>query len=369
MKVSQLIEIIDLISPFELAQSWDNVGLLLGDADDTVSGCMFAVDITDAVADEAIAAGCNTIVGYHPVVWDPLKRITRQGPRPIVYKLLSNKINVISVHTALDAAPGGVNDALACAVGIKNPEPLSDYVSRGAPDTYKIVVFVPARNVNDVSEAMFDAGAGQMGNYSNCGFKSSGEGSFLPLKGAKPAIGSPGRLEKVDEIRFETIVEGGRLEAVIDAMKRVHPYEMPAYDIIKLDLIEKRLGIGRFGALAQKRKFEEVVADIKKITGAPAIGFVGPRKKYVSSAAVCAGSCGSILNKVIACGCDIYVTGELKHHDALAASEAQLACLCLGHSFSERFILKTLKEKIAASAPDVSLKISRKDKDPIIWEV
>jgi dinuclear metal center YbgI/SA1388 family protein len=367
MKITQLIEIIDSVSPFELAQNWDNVGLLIGDADSRVTGCMFAVDVTDAVVDEALAADCNTIVGYHPVIWDPLKRITKQCTRPVVYRLLSNGINVISIHTALDAAAGGVNDALAAAVGIADAQPLSDYVSLSLEDVYKLVVFIPAANLNDVSEAIFAAGAGQMGNYSDCGFTTKGEGTFLPLEGARPAIGKPGKLEHVEEVRFETIVCESEIEAVVEAMKKSHPYEMPAYDIIKLDLLENRLGIGRYGKLCARRRVSDIVAGLKELTGVEVIGFVGEDKEEVSTAAVCAGSCGSILNKVIAHGCDIYITGELKHHDALVAQEAGLLCLCLSHSFSERFILKELRDKIGGDCGDVPLRLSTADKDPFTW--
>ncbi|MFI4910127.1 MAG: Nif3-like dinuclear metal center hexameric protein [Sedimentisphaeraceae bacterium JB056] len=367
MKVSELIEIVDCIAPFELAQSWDNVGLLIGDADCDVSGCMFAVDVTESVVDEAIKAGCNTIIGYHPVVWDALKRITKQGPRPVVYKLLANGINVISVHTALDAADGGVNDALAQAVGFVEAQPLSDYVSLSTEDMYKLIVFVPSENINQVSEAVFAAGAGNLGNYSNCGFTSSGQGSFMPLEGSNPAVGTQNKLERVEEQRFETIVRASCLEKVVEAMKKAHPYEMPAYDIIKLDLLKKRMGIGRYGKLSQKRAVADIVADIKETTGVKTIGFVGSEKEYVLSGAVCAGSCGSILNKVIANECDIYITGELKHHDALVVREAGILCLCLGHSFSERFILEKLKKQIKETCSNMITLLSETDRDPFDW--
>ena len=368
MNILQLAEIINQIAPFELAQDWDNVGLLLGDYRSELKGVMLAIDITASVADEAIKNDCNCIIGYHPVIWEPLKKITKQCPRNIVYKLLQNGINVISTHTALDSAEGGVNDALAEAAGLTESEPIGDFVSPSNEDSYKLVVFVPLDNINAVSKAVFDAGAGAMGNYSNCGFTTEGIGSFLPLAGANPAIGSIEKLEKVQEVRFETIVKGSNLAAVVDAMKVAHKYEMPAYDIIKLDLLQKRLGIGRIGKLQSPRHSIDILADIKALTAATTAGIIGEQKPSIEKLAVCAGSCGSIINKVVAAGCDMYITGELKHHDALIAKEAGLLCVCLGHSFSERFRLARLRKKIALKAPDIKLMLSEEDKDPFIWQ-
>lgn len=366
MKILNLIGIINEIAPFSLAQNWDNVGLLIGDTECQMTGIMAAVDVTDGVIDEAISKGCNTIVSYHPVVWEPLKRVTAQGPKPVVYRLLVEGMNVISVHTALDVVSGGVNDGLAEAVGIVGGEPIGDYVSLAAEDMYKLVVFVPHEHFNAVSKAVFTAGAGSMGNYSNCGFTSEGTGSFVPLEGSNPSIGQVGKLENVAEVRFETLVHESKLSDVVAAMRLAHPYEEPAYDIIKLSRLEKRLGIGRVGKLATKRSLADIIADIKRLTGADTIGFVGSEVEYVQSAAVCAGSCGSILNKVIAAGCDLYVTGELKHHDALVARESGLLCLCLGHSISERFILAKLVERISSKSP-VKTILSGKDTDPFAW--
>lgn len=368
MKISQLLEILDSIAPFEIAQSWDNVGLLIGDKDADTGKIIFTIDTTDAVVDEAKAAGCNTIISYHPVIWQPLKKITADGEKPIVYKLLKAGFNVISIHTALDAALGGVNDKLAEAIGLEDTEPLSDFVSPKSKDMYKLVVFVPTDNINAVSKAVFDAGAGSLGNYSDCGFAATGEGTFLPLEGSQPAIGSKGKVEKVAEIRFETLVCSNNLSNVIEAMKKAHPYEMPAYDVIKLETLEKLYGIGRIGRFAARKSIDQIVAEIKKLTGAKAMGFVGKPKKKIKVAAVCAGSCGSIINKVIAEKAELYITGELKHHDAILARESGLACICLSHSVSERFILAELAKTIGAQCPNTKLIMSKKDIDPFSWK-
>jgi putative NIF3 family GTP cyclohydrolase 1 type 2 len=193
-------------------------------------------------------------------------------------------------------------------------------------------------------------------------------GTFFPLEGAKPAIGQKGRLEKVDEIKLEAVVPGERVADVVSAMRKVHPYEMPAFDVFRHYDVENRFGLGRMGALARPGPLSEIIAKIKKVTGAKAVGLVGPEKRIVKTAAVCAGSCGKIISSVIAAKCDLYLTGELKHHHALAAQEAGITCLCLSHTVSERFALKNLANKLKRQLENVTIRLSRKDTDPFNWK-
>jgi hypothetical protein len=230
------------------------------------------------------------------------------------------------------------------------------------------VVFVQAESAAKVSNALFAAGAGIIGNYSHCGFSAEGEGSFLPLEGARPTIGRRGKIEKVPELRFETVVPAKRISEVIAAIKKAHPYETPAFDCYKLYDSQSKFGLGRIGKLAKPTQLNKVVERIKKQTGAKAIGVIGRGKRLVKKAAVCAGSCGKIINSVIAERCDLYVTGELRHHQALAAQEAGLTCICLSHSVSERFILKKFAKQLQGKLKQVNIKISKKDADPFRWK-
>ena len=368
MKVKQVSEQIEKILPLGLAQSWDNVGLLLGSEDKDVKRILLTIDITNDVLNEAKRLRTDLIVSYHPVIWDGLKKINADGPTSTVYELIRSDIAVFSIHTALDAAQGGVNDGLAEIIGIKNGKPIGDYVSPPAGDNYKLVVFVPVASAAKVANAIFAAGAGHIGNYSHCGFSSQGQGSFLPLEGARPAIGKRGTLEKVPELRFETIVPADKLAKVITAMLNAHPYEVPAYDIFKLSEETNKFGLGRIGELAKPTPLRELIRKLKKHTGAKAIGVIGPEKRVVRTAAVCAGSCGKIINLIIAEKADLYVTGELKHHQALAAQEAGLTCLCLSHTVSERFILKKFARQLQKQLPSVTIRISKKDSDPFRWK-
>jgi len=368
MKIKEIAAKINEIIPLKLALDWDNVGLLIGDPQKNVKNILLTIDTTKDVVAEAKKQKAELIISYHPVIWDGLKKITTDDSTAVVYELIRSGIAVFSIHTALDILTGGVNDGLAEIIGIKNAEPIGDYVDNPAGDDYKLVVFVPVDSLAKVSNAVFAAGAGAIGNYSNCGFSGEGTGTFLPLEGSKPAIGKKNKFEKVNEMRFETIVPAGKLEKVIEAMKKSHPYEMPAFDVIKLYNDQSKFGLGRIGLLEKPAKLPEIVKRIKKVTGARAVGLVGNEKRLVKKAAVCAGTCGKIINSVIAANADLYLTGELKHHQALAAQEAGLTCICLSHTVSERFILKKIAKQLQKPLKNTIIKISRTDKDPFTWK-
>jgi dinuclear metal center YbgI/SA1388 family protein len=367
MKVKDVAAAVEEIAPLGLAQPWDNVGLLLGNLEQNVRTILLTIDVTQAVVAEAKELKTDLILSYHPVIWDGLKKIRTDGPSKTVHDLIRAGICVFSIHTALDAVGGGVNDGLAEILGIQDPKPIGDYVQYAPQEYYKFVVFVPVETMAAVADAVFAAGAGWIGNYRNCGFSTEGTGTFLPLQGAHPAVGRRGQFEQVHEGRFETIVPADKVEAVVDAMKKAHPYEVPAFDIYPLFDYASRFGLGRIGPLAEPLPLDRIIEAVKRGTGARAVGLVGDPKRLVRKAAVCAGTCGALLNQVIAAGADLYLTGELKHHQALAAQEAGLTCICLSHTVSERFILKKLAGQIRRRAAGVTIRVSRKDADPFTW--
>ncbi len=368
MKLKQIREAIEHIAPLKLAQDWDNVGFLIGDRQRDITRIMMTIDTTQAVVAEAKRFKADLILAYHPVIWDGLKRITADGATAPIYELIQANIGVFSIHTALDTAAGGINDALASIFPLVDAEPIGDYVADPAGPHYKLITFIPKDAVNTVAEALYAAGAGAIGQYSHCGFMTEGVGTFLPLDGARPAIGRRGRLEHVEEIRLETVVAAEKVAAVIAALRKAHPYETPAFDVFRHYELENRLGLGRMGRLEKPMSLDSVINNVRRITGAKAVGLIGPARRTVRTAAVCAGSCGKLLDTVIAAGCDLYLTGELKHHQALAAQEAGLTCLCLSHSVSERFALKNLAKTLKKRLKNVTIRLSQKDADPFTWK-
>jgi len=369
MKIKDITEKIEKIAPLKLAQDWDNVGLLIGDPQRNVKNILLTIDITKEVLAEAKRLRTDLIISYHPVIWDGLRKITTDNQSSIVYDLIQADIAVFSIHTALDAVHGGVNDGLAEIIGIVDGRPIGDYVDNPAGDNYKLVVFIPIESAAKVSNAVFAAGAGAIGNYSNCGFTAEGTGTFLPLAGARPAIGKKGKIEAVPEIRFETIVPAEKLDNCIAAMKKAHPYEEPAFDVFKLYNNQNKFGLGRIGKLNKPTQLTRIIERIKKHTGAKAVGIIGNQKRLIRTAAVCAGSCGKIISSIIAAKPDLYLTGELKHHYALAAQQANLTCICLSHTVSERFILKKFAKQLQKQIKQITVKISKKDADPFKWKI
>jgi len=365
MDVGEVGRIVDELVPLSLAQDWDNVGLLVGRADKRVRRVKMASDVTAAVVAEAKRNEIDLILSYHPIIWEGLKQVLAAGP---VHDLIRADIAVFSIHTAFDVVSGGVNDQLAEMLGIVDPEPIGDYMDDPQQRFYKLVTFVPVPDVEDVAQALFEAGAGQIGRYACCSFQVAGQGTFLPLEGARPAIGRAGRLERVDEIRLEAVMPQDRAAAILAALRHAHPYETPAFDVFQHCNVERRWGLGRMGRLARPRSLSSLLTTIKKTTGAKAVGLIGPQRRTVRTAAVCAGSCGKLVQQVIAAGCDLYVTGELKHHLALAAQEAGLTCVCLSHTVSERFALKKLAARLKQRLKDVTITHSRADADPFAWK-
>jgi len=368
MKAKDIANKVEEIYPLFHAQDWDNVGLLVGDPQKNVDNILLTIDVTNNVVAEAKRQKIDLILSYHPLIWDGLKKVISEGPTSRVFELIRSGIAVFSIHTALDVAIGGVNDGLAEMVGIVDGKPIGDYVAHPGGDRYKLIVFVPVDSLVKVSNAVFAAGAGVIGNYSHCGFNAEGMGTFLPQEGAKPTIGRKGIIEKVTETRFETVVPADKLEAVISAMRHAHPYETPAFDVFKIVNTETPFGLGRIGDLARPLRLPQIIKNIKNVTGAKAVGLVGDEKRLVKRAAVCAGTCGEIINLVIADKADLYLTGELKHHQALAAQEAGLTCICLSHTVSERFILKKIAKQLQKHLKGVKIRISKKDADPFKWK-
>ena len=367
VKIEAVTAAIETLAPLRWAQAWDNVGLLIGNPNAQVRRILLTIDTTRAVVAEAKRVKADLILSYHPVMFKGVKRITAAGPAAHLYDLIRFGIGLYSFHTAMDVAPGGVNDALAQAVGMTQARPLGDFVEEPGGPSYKIVTFVPQDSLDKVADALYASGAGSIGHYSHCGFQTEGTGTFLPLAGAHPTVGQRGRRETVAEIKLETVVTAAAVGGAIAALHRAHPYDTPAFDVFRHYDLENRLGLGRIGPLAHPAKLQEVLARLKKATGARTAGIVGKHNRQLKTAAVCAGSCGDLLSEVVTQGADLYVTGELTHHRALEAQEAGLTCICLSHTVSERFALKHIARQLKSLLPGITLRQSRKDADPLEW--
>jgi dinuclear metal center YbgI/SA1388 family protein len=362
MILGQLIAALEEIAPTSLAEPWDNVGLLLGDPAQKISGIMLTIDYTRAVAAEAAGRHCDLIVAYHPPIFTALKRLPSDS---LIVDAIRRGAAIYSPHTALDVVDGGTNDALADALGLVDRQPLRPPSAK--PAHYKLVTFLPQAALERVSRALFDAGAGIIGEYSSCSFQTAGTGTFFGQAGTNPAVGQSGKLQRVDEIRFETLVPIAKIDQVVQALRQSHPYEEPAFDLNMLAPTPARaaqpMGMGRIGALPPT-SLPAIVDRLKGELGLSHLLIAGPTDRIIIRAAVCAGSCGDLLDDAIAGRAQLYVTGEMRHHDAIKAAEAGMTVVCTLHSNSERAMLGRLKTRLDAIAGMPPVLLSASDRDP-----
>lgn len=359
MKLAEVINLLDRIAPTRHAESWDNVGLLAGDPSQDVKTAILTIDYTPEVAAEVRQKNCDLIVAYHPPIFDAIKRLTAGS---LIFDAIRRGVAIYSPHTALDIADGGTNDMLADAVGITDRQPLRMFEPKSMQ--HKLVVFVPQEAVDKVSAALFAAGAGRIGNYSSCSFQSAGTGTFFGEAGTSPAVGQSGALQKVPEVKLETVVPITRVEAVIAALRKSHPYEEPAFDLRVLATPPEGMGMGRIGTLAPPAERPALFERIKRELAISHLLIAGPRGGIVHRAAVCAGACGNHLDDAIAQRADLYLTGEIRHHDAIKAANTGLTVVCTLHSNSERAVLRRLRDRLTDEAPGVQFHVSELDRDP-----
>ena len=360
MKISQVVNLLEQIAPPGLAEEWDNVGLLIGDRGASVRKVMLCIDLTPEVLSEAIAAKVQMVMAYHPVIFKPVSRVIAEA-NEVVYQAARRGISVYSMHTALDVAPGGTNDVLADAMGLHDRRPLEP---SDGPSESKIVVFCQAAEVAEVARAAFAAGAGVIGNYTECAFFGYGIGSFAGGPESNPTIGRPGQTEAVEEVRLEMICPPRRVSKVCAAIREAHSYETPAIDVYQVSGAPDEVGMGRIGALRRGVAVATLIARVKKATGIKRVLLATGKEPLVSVAACGAGSCGALWKTALAGGTLFYLTGEMRHHDALAAVGAGLTVVCVGHSNSERITMASLAKRIAKAMPKLKVIVSKLDRDP-----
>lgn len=361
MKLTDLCAAMESIAPTRHAESWDNVGLLVGDVSQPVARVLLTIDLTREVFDEAVEVGCDCVIAYHPPIFEPIKRL---GAGSVVYDAIHRGMAIYSPHTALDVAANGTNDVLADALYLADRRPLRA-IKPASAGHVKLVAFVPAADVETVAGALANAGAGIIGDYTRCSFRSPGTGTFLGGESTTPAVGRKGALERVEELRLEMVVPLARLSQCVAALRESHPYEEPAFDVVPLlEPAPAGVGMGRIGTFADPVARDVLVARVKRELMIDHVLVAGPTSGEVTTVACCAGSCGSMLDDAIAHGVELFLTGELRHHDALKAARAGVTVVATLHSNSERRALTRLAESLAAALPKLLVQVSRRDRDP-----
>ena len=351
------------VAPLSLAEDWDNVGLLLGDEAADVVRAVTCLTLTPDVADEAIAVGARLIVTHHPVLFKPVQRLTASNSEGrMLLKLMRHGIAVYSPHTAYDNSATGINQQLAELFELTDIAPLRP---RPAGDHFKLVTFVPEGQLDAVRRAVWDAGAGAIGNYRECSFNLRGVGTFFGTEGANPAMGQAGRLEQIDEVRVEFVCPANRLDRAIAQLRGAHPYEEPAIDVFPLKLSPDRSGSGRFGKLPQPMPLAELNRLVKDRLRQPHIQFVGDLSRPIETLGIACGAAAEFLRDAHRAGCQALLTGEARFHACLEARDLQIALILPGHYATERPAMETLAARLAAQFPGLIATASDKERDPV----
>jgi dinuclear metal center YbgI/SA1388 family protein len=364
-RVLDIIEIIDTIAPFRLAEEWDNVGLQVGDPSAPVSRIMVSLDPGDVAVTAAVAEKCQLLLTHHPLIFRPLKTINlADSSGALIGKALRNSLSIVSLHTNYDIAEGGVNDLLAARLGVVATAPLS---VTDVESLVKLAVFVPKGYEEKISQALFQF-SGMLGNYSECSFRVEGLGTFTPHAGADPFIGSVGTREYAEETRIEVLIRKADVEQALAALTSAHPYEEPAVDLYPLLNNGVRKGIGRIGMLKQSLSLDQFVSRIKEEFAVEGLRYVGDGSRTLGKVALCGGSGSSLLQEASSQGADVLVTGDVKYHDAQEALALGIALVDLGHFASEfpmvEGLVSRLESELRARNFVAQLMVCTSEKDP-----
>ena len=359
--VSEISSCIENFAPLALQESYDNSGLQVRSPSSTVASAMLTLDVTEEVVDEAIAKGVEMIRSHHPIIFSGLKRLTgKTEVGRIVAKAIQNNICLYASHTNLDITANGVSFKMGEKLGLKDLKVLDPL----AGNLQKIVVFVPEAHAQDVRTAMFEAGAGNVGNYSSCSFSHGGVGTFKAGEGANPFVGQVNELHSESEVRVEVICPEFITGKVIQRMVAAHPYEEVAYDIIPLANKNPYLGLGAVGDFEKPIPVDEFLALVKNTYSASGIRYTNAVSKTISRVAVCGGSGASFLGKAIASGAQTYITGDVKYHDFFNAKD-KLLFMDIGHFESENSSLEIISSLLKKNFPNFAVYIAETYSNPI----
>ena len=365
--IQQLVDLMQEIAPSELGESWDNVGLLVGDRSRGLSRVMLCIDLTEAVLAEAVRKQADAIVAYHPPIFTPRKRITDEdaGGR-ILLAAITAGIAIHSPHTAADAAEDGVNDWLADGLGTGDRRALVPALQLPATERVKVVTYGPADSIERIRNGLVAAGAGVIGEYEHCSIEIAAIGTYRGGDDSNPVRGERGRLERVEEVRLEMVCGDHNLALAIEHLRSLHPYEEPPIEIYRQTERPRRgIGAGRRVVLDQGATIGTITDRMRNHLGTDRFAdHDAERRRRHEVIGLCAGSGAELLDPAIDQGCTLFITGELKHHDVLHARSRNCAVLVAGHTNTERGWLKRLGRRLR-SGLDAEIFLSRVDSDPL----
>ncbi len=363
MQIKDVTQYLESLAPLSLQESYDNAGLLTGSPEDSITGILVTLDCTETIVNEAIKSNCNLIIAHHPIIFSGLKKLTGSNyvERTIILAIRHN-IAIYAIHTNLDNVISGVNMKICQKLGLSNLSILSP--KKGTLS--KLVAFVPKDHVENILNGLYKAGAGKIGNYSNCSFQIDGTGTFLPTDGANPNIGAVGKLETVEETRIEVLLSAALENTIISELKRLHPYEEVAYYIQPLLNENQEIGAGMIGTLEKPLAPTEFLHYLKEKMKLEVIRHTSLLNKPVKRIAVCGGSGSFLLKNAIKKGADVFVSADFKYHEFFDADE-KIMIADIGHYESEVYTKELLKDVLIKKFPNFAVNFSISSTNPISY--
>jgi dinuclear metal center YbgI/SA1388 family protein len=359
--IKDVISCIENFAPPALQESYDNSGVQCGDINKPATGALLCLDITHAVIEEAIKKKCNLIIAHHPLIFSPIKRLTGANyVEQLLIKAIKNDVVLYACHTNADNVSTGVNNKIAQKLGLVNTIVLQP--KKGL--LKKLVTFCPDKNAEAVREALFNAGCGQIGNYADCSFNTTGTGTFKGNENSNPFVGEKNKLHTEAETRIETIFESFKERQVTEALLIAHPYEEVAYDIYTLDNKHPQIGSGIVGELPAETEEKVFLLQLKSVFNAKSIRFTDFLGKKVKKVALCGGSGSFLLKDAISAKADVFITGDFKYHQFFDA-ENKIVIADIGHYESEQFTPEIFYEVISKKMPTFAAYLSNLNTNPI----
>lgn len=361
MKVKDISSYLDSAIPISFQESYDNSGLQVGDPEARINSALVSLDVTEAVLDEAIKGGYGLIITHHPLIFNPLRKITgKTFIERIVVNSVKNDIAIYSCHTNLDVLKAGVSRKMADKLKLRNIRVLSPLKHK----LLKLVTYIPEDHIDKVTDAVFEAGAGVIGDYDKCSFNSNGFGSFRGGESTDPFVGEKGKIHLEREIRFETILLSHLKDAVVKALIKAHPYEEVAYDLYALENEYAQAGLGCVGTLSTAISGKSFLRLLSELFNAKGIRYSQLTGGKIKTVALCGGAGISLLNESIASGADALVTSDFRYHDFFNA-ENKILLVDIGHFESEKLSTEILYDLIIKKFPKFAIRFSEINTNPI----
>ena len=360
-KIKEVVSFLDNIAPRQLSEDYDNVGLLIGDYNTEITGVLVTLDVTEEVVGEAIKTNKNLIIAHHPIIFRGLKKITKSNEvERVVYNSIKNDIAIYAGHTNFDNIKAGVNNKICEKLSLDDCK----IISPMRKQLCKLITFVPSKYADKLKTALFESGAGQIGNYDNTSFNSEGTGTFRANKNAKPFVGKIGETHSEKETRIETVFPLFNKGKVITALLNNHPYEEVAYDIITLENNYTEAGSGMVGKLEKELSEEEFLSLVKQTFGTGIIKHTKLKGRKIKKVGVCGGSCSFLINSAKSAKVDAFITADIKYHEFFDVENSMLL-LDIGHFESEQYTKEIFYDLLTKKFSNFATNLSEVETNPI----